>query len=61
MKTIEINNEGNKDIWAMACQVKLSGNVFVHIGQKESDLHEGKKEKVETGDYAILEINNVEV
>lgn len=60
MKVIEINNEGKKPIWAMACQTKISDHIYIHIGNKKSDLHDGMKEKIAPQDYGILEINKVE-
>jgi len=60
LKTIEINNESNKAFWAMACRTKLMGSIYIHIGTTRKQLHEGKVEKVEPQNYAVLEINEVD-
>lgn len=59
-KIIELQNEGNKPIWAMACRTPIGHTIYIHIGQERSDLHAGKAYRVEGGDIAQLSINDVE-
>lgn len=60
IRVIEINNESNKAFWAMACITPIGHTIYIHIGTQRRQLHTGKAEKVEPGNYAQLEINEVE-
>lgn len=59
-KIIEVNNEGSKPFFAMACETKIGHTTYIHISENKDDFHSGVVKRVEPGNYAQLPINDVD-
>ena len=55
-ETIEIRNETNRPIRASACRSKLSGMLYVHVGE----AHKNEVE-IPAQDYAVVEVEEVKL
>ncbi len=57
MEVIEVRNEGDQEITVSVCRSKLSGRLYIHIGEIAGNH---SNDKVEPQGFCLVEVREVD-